>query len=203
MRYYPIHLDISGKKVIVIGGGSVAYQKITGLVEAGAQVSVISPRFSQSVTQLAQEGKIQIIEREYQSGDLEGAFLAFGATNNPEVNRLIHVEAQEKGILFNAVDQPSECDFIVPSRISRGELLITISTGGQVPFLSKAIRQKLEPLFGPEYEEYVALVGKLRNHLKKLGKKDELAPFLEKHGDELLEALRRKDEVSVKRILNT
>ena len=172
MKYYPINLDIRDKKIIVIGGGSVAHQKVIGLLEGGAQITLISPHLSAEIVELQKEKRISVIQRSYQKGDLEGAFLVFGATNHPEINQQIHKEARERGILFNAVDQPEECDFTIPSRISRGELLITISTGGKAPFLAKAIRKKLESIFGPEYGELVNLAGKWRKSFIRTKKKN-------------------------------
>jgi len=201
VKYYPINLGLEGKKVVVIGGGSVASQKIAGLLEAGARIVVIAPRLAPALKEWVVSGRLHFIERKYQKGDLAGAILAFGATNDRAVNQLIHQEALERGIWFNAVDQPEECDFIAPARVSRGELLLTVSTGGQAPFLSKAIRERLEQLFGAEYESFVRVMGFLRTYLGERGRKDELFPFFEKKGDLLLKSLQKKDWEGVQRLL--
>ncbi len=198
MKYYPIHLNVNGQKVIVVGGGSVAHQKITGLLEAGAHLQVIAPSIHPEVQKLADNQLIQIIFRSYQKGDLKGAFLVFGATNDLQVNQQIHAEARAKNIYFNAVDQPSECDFIIPSRVTRGDLVITVSTGGKAPFLAKALRQKLEAIFGPEYAQFTDFMGEVREHFTGLQKKNELVPFLEKNWDEILKAIRQGDDLKNK-----
>jgi len=201
MKYYPINLDLTGKKVVVIGGGKVAYQKITGLLEAGAELFVVAPSLAPEMKELMGKERFHFIERKYQRGDLDGAILAFGATNQPSVNRQIHQEAQEQGIWFNAVDQPEDCDFAAPARVSRGEFLITVSTGGQAPFLSKTIRERLEQLFGEEYETLTKLMGALRLYLMERGRKEELSPFFEKKGETLLKALQKKDWKGVESLL--
>ncbi len=201
MKYYPINLDIRGKKIVVIGGGTVAQQKLIALLQAEAKITVISPRFHPELVELSQAEKISLVQKEYQKGDLEEAFLVFGATNNPEVNRQIHEEAKERKILFNAVDQPDECDFIIPAKVVRGDLLIAISTAGSAPFLSKKIREKLELTFGAEYEPLIELFGKLRLILIEEKKKDQLIPFFDQYEESLLAALKKEDLVSIRKIL--
>ncbi|MFO1519343.1 MAG: bifunctional precorrin-2 dehydrogenase/sirohydrochlorin ferrochelatase [bacterium] len=190
-----------GKNVLVVGEEKVALQKIEGLLPTGAAVTVLSLAFVPEVRELALSGRLSLVERGYRPGDLQGYALAFGATNDESVNRQIHREAMEKGIWFNAVDQPKECDFIVPARVSRGDLLVSISTGGQAPFLSKILREKLEQLFGPEYEELIAFLGRLRAEFTRRNQKGELVPFYQKWGEGLLEAFREKDEARVFQIL--
>src|SRR3990172_2624475 len=143
MKYYPINLDLSGKKVLVIGGGEAAVQKIKGLLEAQADVFVIARKAVTEILNWAREKKLRFTERNYQRGDLAGAVLAFGTTLQPALNAQMREEALERGVWFNAVDQPEECDFTAPARVSRGELLLTVSTGGEAPFLSKLLRERL------------------------------------------------------------
>lgn len=194
MKYYPLFIDLASKPVVIIGGGKVAYQKILGLLQAKARIKVVSPKFCVELEQMARKGAIQLIQKAYSPGDLEGAFLAFGATNNAPINRQIHREAKEKKILFNAVDQPDECDFIVPSRVIRKDLLLAISTSGSAPFLAKHFRKKLEGFFTKEYGLLVEWMGKLRHTLSKRGLKEKLLPFFENRELELLGAIQRRDK---------
>jgi precorrin-2 dehydrogenase len=203
MRYYPINLDIAGKKVVVVGGGGVAHEKVLGLLRARAKVTVIGLRIIKELEALAADHRIDLTMRDYQKGDLQGAVLAFGATDNPEVNRRIHEEAREGGIPFNAVDQPDECDFTVPSRVIRGDLIVTISTGGRAPFLSKALRRRLEQLLGPQYEEFTARMGSLRDLLREEGRKGELKSFFNQRGEEILGALEKRDWDRIDRLLQS
>ncbi len=201
MKYYPINLDVRGKKIVVVGGGTVAQQKLIALLQAEACVTVVSPRFHPELVRLSREEKISLVQKEYQKGDLEEAFLVFGATNHPEINRQIHEEAKERNILFNAVDQPDECDFIIPAKVVRGDLLIAISTAGSAPFLSKKIREKLELAFGAEYEPFLKLFRKLRLILIEEKKKDQLIPFFDQYEEALLNAMKEEDRVLVRKIL--
>ena len=194
MNYYPLNLNIKNKKVLVIGGGSVALQKIHALLEAGARLEVISPQIHEELFQLFKQGSLQWKSRKYEKGDLKSAFLVFGATNDREINQQILNEAREKGILFNAVDQPELCDFIIPARISRDEFMITISSGGEAPFLSKMIRKQLEKSFGPEYGLLSKKIKKIRQLFIKQGRSREISPFLEKYWEKMLEKLKGKRE---------
>jgi len=187
VRYYPIHLELQGKKVVVIGAGSIALQKIEGLLQAGAQVRVIAPEVCEKVAKLAQEEKIHLEKRVYKKGDLKGAFLVFGATRQASLHQLIHQEAKAGKILFNAVDQADECDFIVPARLSRGNLLIAISSG--LPFLSKMLRKYLEKKFPPSWGEFVLKLSLLRKKILAQGKGEALAAFFETRGEELMPLL--------------
>jgi len=159
-RYYPIYLDIRDKKCVVVGGGDVAYRKAVSLKEAGAQVVVISPDFSKDF--LKEEG-ITMLRQKYEERCLEGATLIIAATNDKEINQRVWEEARRHGLLVNVVDQPELCNFIVPSVVNRGELQISISTGGASPAVAKSIREKLEDVFGSEYEEYLNLLTKMRS----------------------------------------
>ncbi|MEW6007832.1 MAG: bifunctional precorrin-2 dehydrogenase/sirohydrochlorin ferrochelatase [bacterium] len=139
LRYYPIFLDIEGKRCVVVGGGKVAKRKIERLLEARADVVVISPDLEEGL-----KGKVLWIERGYKNGDLEGAFIAISATNNSKINQMVYNEAEKMGILINVVDKPKLCRFIVPSLIQRDDVTIAISTGGKDPSLAKEIRIKIE-----------------------------------------------------------
>ncbi|MEW6481496.1 MAG: bifunctional precorrin-2 dehydrogenase/sirohydrochlorin ferrochelatase [bacterium] len=138
-RYYPIFLDIEGKRCVVVGGGKVAKRKIERLLEARADVVVISPDLEEGLKE-----RVLWIKREYKNGDLEGAFIAIAATNDKQINQMVYNEAEKMGILINVVDKPKLCRFIVPSLIQRDDVTIAISTEGKDPSLAKEIRIKIE-----------------------------------------------------------
>jgi len=148
-KYYPIFLDIEGKRCVVIGGGRVACRKIERLLSAKANVVVISPTLNEKLKK-----RVLWIEREYKNGDLEGAFIAIAATNNFEINQLVYNEAENRGILVNVVDAPRLCRFITPSIIQRENICIAISSGGENPSLSKKIRLKLEEALWKQNTEH-------------------------------------------------
>ena len=162
MRYYPIFLDINDKPCIVVGGGSVAERKVVSLLNAGAKVLVISPKLTPALKRLAGKKQISYCPNPYKTGDLKGFFLAYSATNNPLVNKAVFKDAKKQGILLNVVDVPELCNFIVPSVVERGDLLIAISTSGKSPAMAKKIREQLEKKFGMEYAVFLDIMGKVR-----------------------------------------
>jgi precorrin-2 dehydrogenase / sirohydrochlorin ferrochelatase len=165
VRYYPINLDLNDKTVVIIGGGAVAARKALRLLAAGARLRVVAPQLDERLAALAARESLVHLARPYLPGDLDGALLAFAATDNPEVNRAVALEARQRGVLIDVVAAPREGDFTTPALLSRGELLITASTGGASPGLARRIIQDLEPLFGDEYTQSVALLGQVREKL--------------------------------------
>jgi precorrin-2 dehydrogenase / sirohydrochlorin ferrochelatase len=144
---YPIFLDLSGRRCVVVGGGEVANRKARKLLQARARVVVISPEIKPELESMA----IEVHRRPYEGGDLEGAHLAFAATDSREVNASVAREAKERGVPVNVADKPSEGDFALPSTLRRGRLQVAVSTGGASPALARRIRDELEVVFGPEW----------------------------------------------------
>jgi len=144
---YPIFLDLSGRRCVVVGGGGVAGRKARKLLQARARVVVISPEVRPELESVA----VEVHRRPYVEGDLEGAYLAFAATDSREVNAAVAREAEERGIPVNVADRPSEGDFALPSVLRRGRLQVAVSTGGASPALARRIKDELEESFGPEW----------------------------------------------------
>lgn len=165
MKYYPIHLDIRDRNCLVAGGGSVATRKTETLLDCGAKVTVISPQASGTLQELAQAGSIALKNRGYRSTDLQGIFLVIGATDDETLNQQISHDAETRNILCNIADRPEVCNFILPSIVHRGNLVITISTSGKSPALSKHLRKSLEDQFGEEYDHFLQLMGSIRKKL--------------------------------------
>ena len=140
MKHYPIFLALTGRPVLVVGAGPVALRKTRGLVEAGAQVTVVAPQSAPEFRSLP----VRMVTRRFRASDLRGAALVFAATDDRAVNRRIGLAAKRLGILANIADSAEECDFIVPARLERGMVQIAIATGGRSPRLSAALRRKLE-----------------------------------------------------------
>lgn len=164
MLTYPICLvGLEDKRTIIIGGGDVAARKAQALVDAGASITAISPDFCSPFRALCEQtGRIKLVERPYEPGDLEGAFLVIAATDDLEVNQAVWEEAQAGNCLINVVDDPSRCNFIVPAVVERGALKIAITTGGASPALARRLREQLECEIEPEYGLLAALLGDLR-----------------------------------------
>jgi precorrin-2 dehydrogenase/sirohydrochlorin ferrochelatase len=165
MKYYPIHLDIKNRNCLIVGGGAVGTRKVNTLLECGAHVTVISPDPTPHLTRLASKGSITLKKRAYRSDDLAGMFLVIGATDDEILNRQISEDAERAQILCNIADRPEVCNFILPSIVRRGDLVITISTSGKSPALAKHLRQKLHKQFGREYADFLLLMGAIRQKL--------------------------------------
>jgi len=165
MNYYPIFLRVAERPCLVIGGGRVAEQKVESLLRAGAKVTVISPQLTRRLSTLAAAHDIVHEPRAYVSGDLVGFFLVCAAAGDETAQARIAAEADSAGVLLNVADRPQLCDFIMPSIVQRGELMIATSTGGASPAMARHIRQELEEIFGPEYALALTLLRRLRESL--------------------------------------
>jgi precorrin-2 dehydrogenase/sirohydrochlorin ferrochelatase len=162
MLLYPVNLNITDKLCLVVGGGAVALRKTKSLLAGGAKIRVISPEVHVELRVLEQNKAIEWFQRGFVEGDLKGAFLAFAATNNHEIQNLISREAAKYSVLLNSADDPRNSQFHVPAHFRRGKMLVTVSTGGCSPALAKKIRQRLELELAPEYEIVVELFSLIR-----------------------------------------
>jgi precorrin-2 dehydrogenase/sirohydrochlorin ferrochelatase len=162
VRHYPLFLDISRRKCVVIGGGNVSERKVARLLACGARVEVVGKALTPKLAELKVRGIIVHHEADYDEDQINGAFLVIGATDSAAVNDRIAQDARIRGILVNIVDDPARCDFILPSIVERGDLAIAVSTGGRSPALAKKLRAELESAYGPEYAVLVKILGELR-----------------------------------------
>ena len=165
MQYYPINLDIKNRNCLIVGGGAVGTRKVNTLLECGARVTVVSPEPTPQLTRLASEGSIRLEKRDYRSDDITGMFLVIGATDDESLNHQISKDAEQAHILCNIADRPEVCNFILPSIVRRGDLVITVSTSGKSPALAKRLRKQLETQFGQEYADFLLLMGAIRKKL--------------------------------------
>ncbi|MBT3381818.1 MAG: bifunctional precorrin-2 dehydrogenase/sirohydrochlorin ferrochelatase [Lentisphaerae bacterium] len=164
MKYFPINLNVDGRRAVVIGGGRIALRKVNALVDCGADVVVVSPEFC---PELADMPGITQIERCYEMGDLDNAAVVISATDSEAANRQVWEDATAAGIPVNVVDQPERCTFTVPAVFRRGDIMIAISTGGAGPALSGSIRRRLDVLIGPEYADLLELLKPMRRRVRK------------------------------------
>ena len=162
---YPVNLDLRGQACLVVGGGEVAARKVASLLKCGAKVTLVSLRFDPSVKKLFKKKKLQAIRRSFRSGDLKGQFLVIAATDDRALNSRISHLARRRRILVNAVDQPADCVFTVPSVMRRGPLTIAVSTNGASPALSKQIRLELSHRYGPEFGQFLKRMALARREL--------------------------------------
>lgn len=166
MSYYPIFVDLTGRRCIVIGGGDVAGRKVEGLLAVGAEITVVSPEISDGLRPLLVYGSIKHVARKYENGDLEGYAMAFVATDDKAINAAVFCEARSRGIWVNCGDDPSHCDFILPAVIQRGELAVAVSTGGASPALARAVREELEDFLTDDFARLVQIASEVRRELR-------------------------------------
>jgi uroporphyrin-III C-methyltransferase/precorrin-2 dehydrogenase/sirohydrochlorin ferrochelatase len=160
--YYPVLLDLRGRRAVVIGGGSIAAQKARSLLDAGARVTVIAPLLGGALAALSVEGAIDVHHRAYRPGDLGGATIAIAATDDRTVNRAVWDEAESERVLLNAVDDVQRCHFIAPSILRRGPITVAVSSSGTCPALAVRLRERIARVVLEEHGRLAAIFGTLR-----------------------------------------
>jgi siroheme synthase-like protein len=167
--YYPILLNIQGKRFVVIGGGEVALRKVKMLLDCGANIIVISPKPHPDIIKLSKKKALCLTQRNYDTRDLRKAAVVVACTDVKKVNRKVADDAKKARVLVNVADDAEPSDFILPSFFRRGNLLVAVSTSGVSPALARRIRTKLEKDFGEEYASLLSLIGEVRSILKRKG----------------------------------
>jgi precorrin-2 dehydrogenase/sirohydrochlorin ferrochelatase len=165
MSLFPIFLKLEGRRCLVVGAGKIGESKVRSLLEAGASVRVVALEAGNAIAELADVGLIDLEQRGFEAKDLDGTFLVIAATSVTSLNQTIFEEAQVRGVLCNAVDDPQRCDFYYGAVMRRGDLQIAISTAGNSPALAQRLRRQLEVQFGPEYGEWLEQLGSVRKQL--------------------------------------
>lgn len=165
MILYPLFLKLEGKKVLIVGGGQIAEEKLFGVLRSATDVTVVAPQISEKIRGWAEQGLLKHVADEYRPGMVCDYFLVIAGTDSEAVNHAVYKEAKEAGILCNAVDDPQYCDFYAPAVVSRGDFQIAISTGGNSPALAQKVRKELEQKYGPEYESWIGWLGRIRTGL--------------------------------------
>ena len=166
--FYPMNLDLTGRRCIVVGGGKVAERKVLGLLQAAGKVTLIAPKLTERLLELAHAGLVDWYELRYMKGMLKDMkpLLVFCATDNRDVNEQAAEEAREEGALVNDVTEPEQTDFTVPSSFRRGALLVTLSTGGASPAFSRALRRELEQEFPESFGLWLERLKEMRAEMK-------------------------------------
>ncbi len=193
MRYYPIHLDLQGRPVLMVGGGVIAEGKTEQLLAAGAQVRLVSPALTARLAELVAQGALTWRTGDFRTDDLDGIWLVFSATAEQPVNEAVARAAAERKLLCNVVDQPALCNFITPALVTRGALQISISTAGGSPTVAQLVKRHIAAAIGDEYGALLELAAQLRAALKARGvgyneRRDLLNAFVESEALALLRA---------------
>jgi precorrin-2 dehydrogenase/sirohydrochlorin ferrochelatase len=180
--YYPAFLAIAGRTCLVVGAGAVGERKVRTLLKYGAEVRLVARELSAWLEEKHSEKVVAWVGNSYDKSQLRGISLVFAATDDPDLNRSVASDAVDLGILCNMATEPELGSFIVPSVFERGSLSIAISTSGLSPAVAKLLREKLEQEIGPEWDFFVQLLGKLRQHFKSRG-------VAEKQGEKIFSRL--------------
>ena len=167
---YPVNLVLMGRRCLVVGAGAVAARKVEGLVAAGARVTVVAPVIGEGVR--AFDG-VDVIERTYQTGDLEGAWLAIAATDDPAVNAAVRADGDAARIWVNAADEPDNCSVTLPAVVRRGPVTVAVSTAGRSPALASWIKGQVAEQLGPEVALLAEWLSEARDQLKAEGRSTE------------------------------
>lgn len=166
--FYPAFIDLTGKRCLVVGGGPVGTEKTEKLLDAGADVRLVSPQITPRLAALVASGALgEFHRRGYQTADLDGCLLVIAATADADVNLGVWQDAEARTMLVNVVDVPPLCNFIVPSIMRHGELAVAVSTGGASPVVARTVRERIQAEIGPEWGELVGLMRQTREELKR------------------------------------
>ena len=161
----PIFLKLHDRRCLLVGAGNVALDKIGSLLKTGLQLRVVAPEARAEVRQLADEGKLEWVQRAFEPSDLDGNFLAIAATDSPDVNTAVYRASVERNILCNSVDDIPNCDFFFGSVVSRGDLQIAISTAGQSPAVAQRLRREIDDQLPDDLGPWLQQLGQLRREV--------------------------------------
>jgi siroheme synthase-like protein len=164
--FYIACLKLAGRRCVVVGGGEIGLEKVEGLLACDGNVVLVAPEALRELQDLAAEGSIEWVRRDYESGDLDGAFLVIAATDSTDTNIRVFDDAERRAMLVNVVDVPPLCNFILPAILRTGPLAIAISTAGASPALAKRMKREIGALFGEEYARLAILLNEARGWAK-------------------------------------
>ncbi len=167
MSYFPLYIDLSDKKVLIVGGGNIALEKLEKLLQFTKNITIIAKEVKYNTYTLIKEHCLTYYQRAYRIGDIEGFDIVIVATDDINLQESIFLESRGKHILVNSVDNTKYCDFIFPSFIKRGDLTISFSTSGASPAFAKALKNHIEKELPPDIEEFLAKMKELRATLPK------------------------------------
>ena len=163
---YPISLDLRDRRVLLVGGGEVAFRKARGLSRSGCRLTVVAREFSPAFQAWLEQHRFRVERRAYRDGEASEYFLVISATDDAGVNQRVFEDAQRTGRLINVVDQPGLCNVYIPSRIERGNLQVAISTGGKCPALARWLRRELEGAVSEQYGLFLDRVAVIRTRMQ-------------------------------------
>lgn len=198
---YAVSLVVAGRRCVVVGAGRIAARKVEGLLAAGADVHVVSPTVGDRVRALADAGRCSVTERPFAPSDLDGAWLATVAAGDPAVDRAVAEAAAERRVWVNTADDAASCTFTRTPEVRRGDLVVTVGTGGRSPALAAWLRDRVADALGPEWADLVDLCGEAREALKAAGRPTEEADWQRAFDSGILGLIRTGQRAEAKELL--
>ena len=199
-RSYPVNLVVEGRPCLVVGGGRVAARKVEGLRACGAVVHVVAPAVCEEIRSLA---GVTFEARPYRTTDLAGRRLVVCATSDPEVNHRVFLDAEGAGIWVNGADDPENCSFTLPAVLRRGDLVVTVATGGRSPAVASWLKRRLEQEIGPEFEVLLDIVAAERDAIRAEGRSTEGLDWNKALDSDMLGLIRTGDLTHARERLHT
>jgi siroheme synthase-like protein len=200
---WPVNLLVRGRRVVVVGGGRVAARKIEPLVELGADVVVVAPTVHDEVKAMAGAGQVTLHERPFAPADLDDAWLAVTATNEPDVNAAVFRAGEERRVFVNSADDPANCSFTLMSVVRQADVVVAIGTGGRSPALAAYLKRRLTEELGPEYATLLDLLSEARESMRAQGRSSEDADWQEAFGSGILDLVRAGQIAEAKELLRS
>ena len=198
---YPASLLLAGRRCVVVGAGRVAARKIDGLLEAGAAVHVVAPDLGPEVLGWRDAGRVTVDERAFQPADLDEAWLATAATPDPAVNAAVYEAGETRRVFVNAADDPAHCSLTLMSVVRRGDLVVTIGTGGRSPALATYLKEPVATEMGPEWEVLLELLSEERERLRAAGTSTETVDWRRAIDSGMLDLIRTGRVAQAKELL--
>ena len=187
---YPANLIVAGRRCVVVGAGRIAARKIEALLAAGADVRVIAPEIGSEVRAWADKGDLEVVERAFAPADVDGAWLVTAATGDPDVDHAVFLAGEERRVWVNAADDPANCSFTLMSVVRRGDIVVTVGTGGRSPALAAWLKTRFDDELGPEYETLLDLLSEAREELRATGRSSEEVDWRHAIDSGMLELIR-------------
>ena len=199
----PVNLLVRGRRIVVVGGGRIAARKIVPLLELGAEVLVVAPEVTAEIRGWADAGRLRLEQRSFVSADLEGAWLALSATDEPGVNAAVYAAGEAARVWVNGADDPANCSFTMMSVVRRADVVVAFGTGGRSPALAAHLRRLLTEELGPEYEVLLELLSEAREGLRASGRSSEDADWQRAFDSGIVDLVRAGRVADAKELLNS
>jgi siroheme synthase-like protein len=200
---YPVNLIVAGRRCVVVGAGRIAARKIDALLAAGADVHVVAPKLGDRVRAWREERRITVDERGFEGSDLDDAWLATAATDDPAVNHAVFEAGADRRVWVNSADDPDNCSFTLMSVIRRGDLVVTVGTAGRSPALAAWLKERLTAELGPEYETLLEVLSEAREGMRADGRSTEDADWKRALDSGMLDLIRAGRVSEAKELLRS